>query len=86
MDTGIDVITRRSAATALPATTAAVPSARVAYAMTSSATRSTRTRLRLVQPVATPDPNPDDCGGHGTHVAASSCDDATNGMKGVHPR
>ena len=37
-------------------------------------------------PIATPDPNPDDCGGHGTHVAGIvGADDATNGMKGVAP-
>jgi subtilisin family serine protease len=37
-------------------------------------------------PVATPDPNPDDCGGHGTHVAGIvGANDATNGMKGVAP-
>jgi len=37
-------------------------------------------------PVPSPDPNPDDCGGHGTHVAGIvGADDATNGMKGVAP-
>lgn len=37
-------------------------------------------------PVATPDGNPDDCGGHGTHVAGIvGANDATNGMKGVAP-
>jgi len=37
-------------------------------------------------PVATPDNNPDDCGGHGTHVAGIiGANDATNGMKGVAP-
>ena len=33
-----------------------------------------------------PDPNPDDCGGHGTHVAGIvGANDATNGLKGVAP-
>jgi subtilisin family serine protease len=37
-------------------------------------------------PVPSPDPNPDDCGGHGTHVAGIvGAHDATNGMKGVAP-
>ena len=37
-------------------------------------------------PVPVPDDNPDDCGGHGTHVAGIiGANDATNGMKGVAP-
>jgi minor extracellular serine protease Vpr len=37
-------------------------------------------------PIATPDDNPDDCGGHGTHVAGIvGANDATNGLKGVAP-
>ena len=37
-------------------------------------------------PVATPDNNPDDCAGHGTHVAGIvGANDATNGLKGVAP-
>lgn len=33
-----------------------------------------------------PDPNPDDCAGHGTHVAGIvGANDPTNGMKGVAP-
>jgi len=37
-------------------------------------------------PVPTPDNNPDDCGGHGTHVAGIvGGNDATNGLKGVAP-
>jgi minor extracellular serine protease Vpr len=37
-------------------------------------------------PVAVPDPIPDDCAGHGTHVAGIiGANDPTNGMKGVAP-
>jgi minor extracellular serine protease Vpr len=37
-------------------------------------------------PVATPDQNPDDCAGHGTHVAGIvGANDRTNGLKGVAP-
>ena len=37
-------------------------------------------------PVPHPDSDPDDCGGHGTHVAGIvGANDATNGMKGVAP-
>jgi minor extracellular serine protease Vpr len=37
-------------------------------------------------PVAVPDPNPDDCAGHGTHVSGIiGANDATNGLKGVAP-
>lgn len=37
-------------------------------------------------PVPVPDDIPDDCGGHGTHVAGIiGANDATNGMKGVAP-
>jgi subtilisin family serine protease len=37
-------------------------------------------------PIPSPDPNPDDCGGHGTHVAGIvGANDATNDMKGVAP-
>ena len=37
-------------------------------------------------PVATPDAYPDDCAGHGTHVAGIiGANDATNGLKGVAP-
>ena len=37
-------------------------------------------------PVPSPDPNPDDCAGHGTHVAGIvGANDATNGLKGVAP-
>ena len=37
-------------------------------------------------PDTAPDANPDDCGGHGTHVAGIvGANDATNGMKGVAP-
>ena len=37
-------------------------------------------------PVPVPDPNPDDCGGHGTHVSGIvGANDATNGLKGVAP-
>ncbi len=37
-------------------------------------------------PIPTPDNNPDDCAGHGTHVAGIiGANDATNGMKGVAP-
>lgn len=37
-------------------------------------------------PIPTPDNNPDDCAGHGTHVAGIiGANDATNGLKGVAP-
>ena len=37
-------------------------------------------------PTPMPDANPDDCNGHGTHVAGIvGANDATNGMKGVAP-
>ncbi len=37
-------------------------------------------------PVPTPDPNPDDCAGHGTHVAGIiGANDPTNELKGVAP-
>jgi subtilisin family serine protease len=37
-------------------------------------------------PVPAPDNNPDDCAGHGTHVAGIiGANDATNGLKGVAP-
>jgi len=37
-------------------------------------------------PTPTPDPIPDDCAGHGTHVAGIiGANDATNGLKGVAP-
>ncbi len=37
-------------------------------------------------PVPSPDPIPDDCGGHGTHVAGIiGANDATNDLKGVAP-
>ena len=37
-------------------------------------------------PVPTPDPNPDDCGGHGTHVAGIvGANDATTDLRGVAP-
>ena len=62
-------ITRTSAATARPGR----PRSRARawpMATTSSATRTTPTRpARPYNPVPTPDYNPDDCGGHGTHVA-----------------
>lgn len=37
-------------------------------------------------PIPAPDPNPDDCNGHGTHVSGIvGANDATNGLKGVAP-
>lgn len=37
-------------------------------------------------PIATPDPNPDDCAGHGTHVAGIvGADDSVKGFVGVAP-
>lgn len=63
------------------------PSARVAYgwdfvgdAFNADSTSPT------YNPTPVPDHNPDDCGGHGTHVAGIvGANDATNGMKGVAP-
>ena len=55
--------------------------------MTSSETRTTRIRNSpTYDPVPHPDSDPDDCGGHGTHVAGIvGANDPTNGLKGVAP-
>jgi minor extracellular serine protease Vpr len=61
------------------------PSARVAYGydLVGDAFNAAGSGAALI-PV--PDDNPDDCAGHGTHVAGIiGANDATNGLKGVAP-
>jgi minor extracellular serine protease Vpr len=88
MDTGIDVDHPAFGGDGVARSDSSLfPSVRVAYgydfvgdAFNADPTSAT------YNPVATPDDNPDDCGGHGTHVAGIvGANDATNGMKGVAP-
>jgi subtilisin family serine protease len=63
------------------------PSARVAYGydFVGDAFNADSTSPSY-NPVPTPDPNPDDCAGHGTHVAGIvGANDAKKGLRGVAP-
>jgi len=88
MDTGIDVdhpalggdVEARNGSTLFP-------SARVPYGydFVGDAFNADSTSP-FYSPIPVPDPNPDDCGGHGTHVAGIiGANDPDNGLKGVAP-
>jgi minor extracellular serine protease Vpr len=88
MDTGIDVDHPAFGGDGVPRHDSPLfPSARVAYGYdfvgdlyNADSTSPT------YNPVLVPDANPDDCGGHGTHVAGiAGANDPTNGLKGVAP-
>ena len=88
MDTGVDVDHPAFGGDGVPRYDSPLfPSVRVAYGYdfvgdAYNANDSSPT----YNPVPSPDPNPDDCGGHGTHVAGIvGANDATNGLKGVAP-
>ncbi|MFL6662432.1 MAG: S8 family serine peptidase [Rhizobacter sp.] len=83
MDTGIDIDHPDFGGTGVPGTTA-FPSARVAYGwdFVGDAYNADPTSPTY-NPVATPDPIPDDCAGHGTHVAGII--GANGQVRGVAP-
>ena len=88
MDTGIDVDHPAFGGDGVARNNSLLfPSARVAYGydFVGDAFNADWTSPSY-NPVPAPDNNPDDCGGHGTHVAGIvGANDATNGMKGVAP-
>jgi minor extracellular serine protease Vpr len=88
MDTGIDIEHPAFGGNGTPLTgTGTFPTARVTHgwdfvgdAFNADATSAS------YNPTPTPDANPDDCAGHGSHVAGIvGANDATNGLKGVAP-
>ena len=83
IDTGIDIDHPAFGGTGVPGTTA-FPSARVAYGydFVGDAFNADPTSPSY-NPVTVPDNNPDDCGGHGTHVAGIV--GANGAIKGVAP-
>ena len=88
MDTGIDIDHPAFGGSGTPLTgTGTFPTARVTdgYDFVGDAFNADPTSPSY-NPTATPDENPDDCGGHGSHVAGIvGANDASNGMKGVAP-
>ncbi len=88
MDTGIDVDHPAFGGDGVPRYDSPLfPSARIAYGYDFVGDDfNADSTSPSYNPVATPDDNPDDCGGHGTHVAGIvGANDATNGLKGVAP-
>jgi minor extracellular serine protease Vpr len=88
MDTGIDVEHPAFGGSGVPLTgTGSFPTARITHGWDFVGdTFNADPASPVYNPTATPDENPDDCNGHGSHVAGIvGADDATNGMKGVAP-
>jgi minor extracellular serine protease Vpr len=87
MDTGIDIDHPAFGGSGTNGTTS-FPSARVAYGydFVGDAFNADPSTLAY-SPTTVPDPNPDDCGGHGTHVAGivGANVAGAGGLKGVAP-
>jgi minor extracellular serine protease Vpr len=88
MDTGIDVDHPAFGGDGVPRNDSPLfPSARVPYGYDFVGDAfNADPAAASYNPVPSPDPNPDDCAGHGTHVSGIiGANDPTNGLKGVAP-